>query len=165
MDEFTNILPENFSGVFYFTNPSTEDFEGKWGKKAYLYPAEKTTPMVILDASPLEVQNIRKKFAKELAEREYFKSKEGLRQANTERNPDGSARFNSFHQASQYSDSDLKVYIQKCLEPMPMAQQLISDVPGDNIEDKLSRDEDGDMNTQIATKGRPLSLKDKEGKR
>lgn len=160
MDTFTNVLPADFTGVFHFTNPSDEDFVGKWANKAYMYPALKTTPMVIMDATPLEIQNIRKKFAKELAEREFFKSERAKQMTSIERANNAPA-LNSIHQANVYSDSDLKEYIQKCLEPLPLAQQTITEIPRKNTEDTLSRDEDGELNTQPVTRQSGLTLKDK----
>lgn len=162
---FTNVLPENFTGVFYFTNWSDEDFIGTWGKRGYLYPAMKTTPMVIFDATPLEVQNIRKKFAREFSEREFFKSDKALKLQSQEILADGTPRFKSFKNAALYTDSDLKEYIQKCLDPLPLAQQTVMEVnPVIDVEERMSVDEDGERNTQIAVKGRALSLKDKESK-
>lgn len=162
---FVNVLPENFTGVFYFTNPSEEDFTGFWGKRGYLYPAMKTTPMVIFDATPLEVQNIRKKFARELAEREFFKSDKAQKLQSQEILADGTPRFKSFKNAALYTDSDLKEYIQRCLESLPLAQQTVVEVPTViDVEERMSVDDDGERNTQIAVKGRPLSLKDKESK-
>ena len=69
------VLPEDFDGTFRFTNPSEEDFIGEWGSKEYHFPAGKTVPMVMPEYSPIEIQHIRKKFAKNLAEREFYKSK------------------------------------------------------------------------------------------
>lgn len=161
METFVNVLPEDFDGTFRFTNPSGEDFTGKWGGKAYTYPAMKTTSMVIVDATPLEVQSIRKKFAKELAEREYFKSDKAQKAQASERNPDGSARFNSFQQGGQYGMDDLKDYIQKCLEPLPLAKQIITEVPRIDMEQKLSRDEEGELNTQVVKPRQELKLKNK----
>ncbi len=164
MDTFspaTNVLPEDFNGTFYFTNASDEDFTARWGGKEYTYPAEKTTPMIIVDATPLEVQNIRKKFAKEFAEREFFKSEKAKQMTAVERT-NGVPSLNSIHQANVYSDNELKSYIQQCLEPLPIAKPIVKDVVKESLEDKLSRDEDGEINTQIAVKGRPLTLKNKE---
>ena len=162
MEKFSQVLPEDFDGVFKFTNWTDEEFTGRWGNKAYSYPAQKTTPMVIVDATPLEIQSIRKKFAKELAEREYFKSDKAKKLVASERNPDGSARFNSFQQAGQYSETDLKEYIQRCLEPLALAKQTISEVPTVNIEDKLSRDEDGQLNTEVVRPRQALKLKERK---
>lgn len=161
MEPIVTTLPEDFDGTFKFTNWSEEDFVGKWGGKAYTYPAMKTTPMIIVDATPLEIQSIRKKFAKEFAEREYFKSDKAKKLEGNEV-VDGTPRFNSFKQAGQYTLTDLQDYIQKCLEPLEIGKQVISVVPKDNIEDKLSHDVDGELNTQVVRQRQSLKLKDKE---
>lgn len=162
MEEFTNVLPPDFDGVFRFTNWSEEDFTGKWAKKEYLYPALRTTPMFIESATPLETQNIRKKFARDLAEREFHKSEKGKQLTSDERNPDGSARFNSFQQARQYSLDDLKEGIQRCLEALPTASAIVSDSKMPDITTLLSRDEDGEINTQVVRNKEPLKTKNKD---
>jgi len=164
MEPIVTTLPEDFDGTFRFTNPSDEDFIGKWGGKAYTYPAMRTTPMIIVDATPLEIQSIRKKFAKELAEREFFKSDKATRLTAQEKNIDGTPRFNSFQQAGTYVLDDLKDYIQKCLEPLPLAKQTVVDSPKKNIEDDLTRDEDGELNTEVVRPRQALKLKNKEAK-
>lgn len=157
--EYTNVLPEGFDGRFFFTNPSDEDFVGSWDSKGYLYPARTTTQMVIISASPLEVQNIRKKFAKELAEREFFKSPEAKNMEKQER-PQGFPVFSSIHQARTYSDSDLKEYIQKCLDPLPISQPVMQDLPKEDTETLLNRDEDGELISQVASQGQRLRTKE-----
>lgn len=165
---FDTMLPEDFDGTFKFSNWTDEDFEGRWGGMAYTYPANKRTPMVILNATPLEIQNIRKKFARELSEREFFKSKkyESLRSSEGMKDENGVLKpnFQSITQARSYTDLDLKEYIQRCLEPLPAATQSVSEVPKVRVEDMLRRDEDGETHTQVAIKGRPLRLRDKESK-
>jgi len=164
MEQFDTILPEDFDGVFRFTNPTEEDFIGKWDSKEYLYPAMKTTPMVIVNATPLEVQNIRKKFAKDLAVREFFKSQRGKALESQEKNSDGTPRFNSIHQAAQYSDSDLTEHIQKCLTPLPEARPQVKDAPKMDTEQKLVRDNDGEPVTQVVTDKQSLRKKALEAK-
>jgi len=65
--KYETTLPEDFDGVFRFNNWSNADFVGGWGGKKYIFAAETTSPMVIPEHSPLEIQYIRKKFAKDLA--------------------------------------------------------------------------------------------------
>lgn len=143
MEQFSNTLPADFNGVFRFTNPSTEEFIGKWGGKSYAYPPMSTTPMVIVDATPLEIQSIRKKFAKELAEREFFKS--GKSAAMTEKRE----TLNSIHQANSYTESDLAETIQKCLTPMPEATPVIADSAKIDTEGSLSRTPKGKLRTRV----------------
>lgn len=108
-------LPEGFDGTFRFTNWTDEDFSAKWNNILYTFPKGKMTPMVISTATPLEIQNIRKKFAKELAEREFFKSQkyEALDKKNV---------GVSFHGAVTYTENDLTTYLQRCLEPLPVGE-------------------------------------------
>lgn len=154
-----HILPEDFDGVFKFTNWTDEDFSGKWGNKEYIFKAKTTSPMFIPDQTPIEIQQIRKKFAKDLAEREFFKSQEYNRFMSHERNPDGTPRLNSIHGAIAYSIETLAPYIQKCLEPLPVEKAIVKEASHEKLEDKLSRNEDGELNTEAID--RKTSLKEK----
>lgn len=146
--KYDTTLPEDFNGVFYFTNWTNEDFIGGWGGKKYTFPKETTSPMVIPEHSPLEIQYIRKKFAKDLAEREFYKSQQYKNLMKQERNPDGSPRLNGIHSAGTYSLDQLTPFIQKCLEPLPVAKALVETVVTEPLENKLSRNEDGELNTE-----------------
>lgn len=158
MNESSTVLPEDFDGVFRFTNPSEEDFIGYWGGIAYPFPALKTTPMLIRNATPEEVQNIRKKFAKKLAEREYFKSSDAKSKEAGEK-LNNMPQFGSIHQAASYSESELTRYIQQCLEPLPTAKASAFVVQQEPIEDRLSKDEEGNLRTEVVDK--KMSLKKK----
>ncbi len=71
--------------------------------------------MIIPEHSPLEIQHIRKKFAKDLAEREFFK---GTRYE-AMRAPEGSMgnrTMSGIHTAAAYTMDDLKEGIQACLK-------------------------------------------------
>jgi len=118
--KYETMLPQDFDGVFKFTNWSDEEFVGIWNKKEYHFPPQATSPMIIPEHSPLEIQHIRKKFARDLAEREWFKGLqyEGLRKSEGEK-LDGIVvpRLNSIHQAGTYTLDNLKDGIQKCLKP------------------------------------------------
>ncbi len=105
-------LPENFNGVFPFTNWRDTDFSAKWNNVQYDFPALKTSPMIIQGATPEEVQVIRKKFAKELAVEEWYKTEKFNRMND---------KSNGAHPAL-YTDSDLEPFIKKCLDPLPIAQ-------------------------------------------
>lgn len=145
--KYDTILPEDFTGVFHFTNSSDEDFTGVWGGKEYLFPAMTTSPMVIPEHSPLEVQYIRKKFAKDLAEREFYNSDSYKKLMAQERNSDGSVRLNGIHSAGTYSLDQLTQYIQKCLEPLPLSKALVTEIQKPHIEDFLSKNDAGEFNT------------------
>lgn len=145
--KYEAVLPEDFDGVFKFTNWTDEDFVGKWGGKEYKFPKLATSPMIIPDHSPIEIQHIRKKFAKDLGEREFFKSQQYGSLMKQERNNDGSPRLNSINQAATYSIETLTPFIQKCLEPLQVARATVTTAEKQNIEDTLSRNDKGEINT------------------
>ena len=145
--DFESVLPEGFDGTFRFTNPTDEDFIGKWGSKEYIFPKQTTSPITILNATPVEIQQIRKKFAKDLAEREFFKSEKYQVLMKQERNPDGSARAGSIHAAGTYSIDDLAPFIQKCLEPLPTGHIGVRDAGLPPLEEHLSLDDDGQLSS------------------
>lgn len=152
------VLPEDFNGVFQFTNWTDEEFVGIWGKKEYHFPALSTSPMVMTEYTPLEVQHIRKKFAKDLAEREFFKS------SNYEsfRSQEGSSNnrtMSGIHQAATYTLDNLTPFIQRCLEPLTIAKAVVTATADEKMEERLSRNEDGDLNTEAVD--RKASLKEK----
>lgn len=142
MNNENSVLPADFDGVFRFTNATEEDFTALWGKVAYTFPAQSTTPMIISNATPEEVQYIRKKFAKELAEREFYK---GARIAGYNKQNEG---VGSVHSAVTYSQKDLEVYIQQCLTPLPVGQAKVRVLPAED-ETKFKKDEDGEPITQV----------------
>lgn len=158
MEKGSTVLPPDFDGTFRFTNPTDEEFVGRWNSKEYRFPPMSTSPMLIIDATPIEVQHIRKKFAKELAEREFFKSQKAKELTSIERTQNGPA-FQSFKQANSYSVNDLEKTIQKCLEPLPISSAIVTETPKQPIEEKLHRDEEGELVTTAIDK--KMSLKKK----
>ncbi len=99
--------------------------------------------MIIPNATPEEIQNIRKKFAKDLAQREFFASQK-MKSLEGQSSP---ATTNSFHQAGVYSDGDLAEFTQRCLEPLPMARAVSTKVPEKPL--KLRQDAEGNQVTEV----------------
>ena len=157
--KYETTLPEDFDGVFRFTNWSNEEFIGGWGGKKYTFPSETTSPMVIPEHSPLEIQHIRKKFAKDLAEREFYKSQNYKFLMKQERNPDGTPRLNGLHSAGTYSLDQLTPFIQKCLEPLPISKALVQTVEKIPLEETLTRNNKGKLNTEAIDGSESLSDK------
>lgn len=145
--KYETVLPADFDGVFRFSNPDDEDFVGVWGSKEYLFPAQTTSPMVIPEHSPLEIQSIRKKFAKDLAEKMFYRSK-GYRVLAGQEGKPGNRTMNSIHQAAAYSDKDLEPYIQMCLKPLTISELKAKPVMRQPLEDKMSRNDSGELNTE-----------------
>lgn len=156
--DYESVLPADFDGVFRFSNPSKEDFIGIWGSKEYLFPAESTVPLVIMEHSPLEIQHIRKKFAKDLAEREFYKSK-SYKVMQGQEGKSGNRVFNSIHQAATYTLKDLEPYIQQCLKPLPVSKLMSKPVVRTTVEDKLHRNPDGSMQTEAINDKTSLKAK------
>lgn len=144
-DPKESILPEDFDGVFKFTNWSDEEFKAKWNKVEYTFPANKTSPM-IMNFTPVEIQNIRKKFARELATREFYKT--GKFKKMNEHVPGGTP--------SLYTDADLTEFVQKCLIPLPIVTAKTKIVKPKPIEEINSRDGDGQLQTTVLDKGQSL---------
>jgi len=132
-----------------FTNFSDEDFTARWGKVDYLFPSKRTVPMLgmIYDATPLETQHIRKRFAKDLAIREFGKSVEYKTMT------EAPGTYNSIFQARTYTEDQLAPYIQQCLEPQPKATVSKKEVVTDPLEKILKKDDDGELITR-AVKGK-----------
>lgn len=136
MNSDKHVLPENFDGVFRFTNFTKSDFKAKWNNTEYTFPAESTTPMV-MNATPEEIQTIRKKFARELAIQEFYNTKK-FKELN--KHVPGGVPAN-------YTDSDLAEFVQKCLDPLPPAQMKVKPLPKAD-ESRNRRDEEGELVTK-----------------
>lgn len=157
--QYETVLPEGFDGTFRFTNWTDEDFVGVWNGRQYTFPANSTSPIVMSDETPLQIQQIRKKFAKDLAEREYFKSEQYKTFVSREAYKDGTPIPGSVHRGVSYNDTMLSSYIQKCLEPLAITNAKVSVVPKQPLEEILTRNEDGELNTEAIDK--KVSLRDK----
>lgn len=160
--KYETTLPADFDGVFRFTNWSDSEFVGVWNKKEYHFAANATSPMIIPEHSPLEIQHIRKKFAKDLAEREYFKS-------NTyelKRAPEGqlgNRTMAGIHTAGAYTLDDLASGIQKCLQPLQTQRAFVVQASETPMEDKLTKNEEGNLNTVALDKKASLRNRALEG--
>ena len=108
----------SFDGVFRFTNVTDEDFVFFWNNKEYVYPAGKTTPMLIANETSENIQEIRKKAAYKLAQREFYKGD----------------IYNTMKEQGRglpplYDDKVLEPMIESCLKPLPLGQAIVKDVP------------------------------------
>lgn len=144
MNNENNVLPQDFDGVFKFTNYRETEFKAKWNNIEYTFPPMKTSPMIIAGESPENVQSIRKKFAREFAVEEWYKTSKFAEMDNKDKgiNP------------ATYTDSDLAPFIQKCLEPLPVQQATAKALPKDKTENyRASRILDKDMNESLIAGG------------
>ena len=67
------IIDKDFDGVFRFTNWTEEDFKHLWNNIEYTFKAGTTSPMIIANETLENIQEIRKRFAYDLAVREFYK--------------------------------------------------------------------------------------------
>lgn len=125
----------DFDGVFRFTNATDEDFVTLWNNKEYTYPANSTVPMIIANESLENIQQIRKYFAKRLAEREYFRSKgfkeirNGLKDKDMGRNV----------VPSMYDEKLLQPWVDQCLTSLPVSRAIVKSIPDEERNIKASK--------------------------
>ena len=105
-------------GVFYFTNTSKEDYKHLWNNIEYTFPAESSTPMIIRNEPPENVQAIRKRFAYDWAVEQFHNGKEYLKL---------SKMGNGL--PPTYDEKILEPFIEKCLNPLPMGQIKTKEMP------------------------------------
>lgn len=163
--QFINVLPTDWDGKFPFTNDSDEDFVFTWAKKSYLFPARHTVDMMRMNfnATPTEVQQIRKFAAKTWAEREFFKGSEYGKMKSIETNADGSPRLQSFQSARSYTEADLKNDIQRCLTPLPEGTPMVADAPVVDTEAKIHHDPETGEAVSAPIKNMTQSVNTKPG--
>ena len=155
--ERVKMLPENFDGIVRFTNWSDEDFTGRWNSKDYEFKANSTSPLFMVDQTPLEMLNICKKFALDLAVREWGKSQWTKDNLKRERNADGSPRFQGMQGAATYSIDQLAPLIQKGLYVYPESKTHVSEVQRPKLEDKLSKNEKGKRSSGVVEDGSSMA--------
>lgn len=146
------MLPENFDGIVRFTNWSEEDFTGKWNSKEYEFKANSTSPLFMVDETPLQLLNICKKFALDLAVREWGKSQWYEDNLKRERNADGSPRGYGMSGAATYTIDQLAPLIQKGLYIYSASKVKVTEALRPKIEDKLHTDDEGRTVTKAVKK-------------
>lgn len=126
MDENYN---EDFSGVFYFTNPTKNERKYLWNNREYSFPPESTVPLVIL-SEPLEnIQEIRKRFALRMAWERFFEG---------EVLPTGQD-YNKMKEMGggmppTIDEKLLEPFVAECLKPLPIRKGTVR--PGKSIDDE-----------------------------
>lgn len=122
--------PDNeFSGVFYFTNPTKQDRKYLWNNKEYLFSAESTVPLIIATETLENIQEIRKRFAHRMA-------LERLYEGEKVKNRDGVVVFD-YQKAKAmgnglpptFDEKILEPMIEECLKPLPVKRSQVRAVP------------------------------------
>lgn len=135
---------------FPFTNYTDEPFTGMWDSQGYDFPPKSTVPMLgmIPSASPLEIQNIRKKFANDLGIQEFYKSKE-FKKADVTIEEAQAGKVPALA-----NPSDFAPYVQRCLEPLPVAKAVIKEVPRKEV--PIVKDAKGKPGSRVLEEGESL---------
>lgn len=141
---FGEPLPKDFDGVFRFTNYTDTEFITRWNNVEYTFPPNSTTPIMIPTATPLEIQNIRKKFAVELATLSLYKT-------------DKFKAIDSIKDKKPptWDVNELTPYIQRCLEPLPIGRVEVRELPRDT-EKRYRKDKKGKPITRIVDQDESL---------
>lgn len=121
--------PREFNGQFFFTNPDTEDYTAYWNGTPYTFEAKTTSPLFIVDATPLETNGIRKMFAYRLAQRMHGKTPEYRK---LEKDSAGKANPQFFDPKVAYEP-----FIQMCLNPLPVAKTVVGKKVKKEIEQRI----------------------------
>lgn len=127
--------------TFPFTNYTDKDFTAKWDGQEYTLPALSTVKMIgmIPTASPEEIQSIRKKFANDLAVAVFYQSKDYKPfDVTPEQSREGKIGM-------LYTEKDIAPFIQRCLEPLPVAHAEVKETIKKTLE------------TSVDEKGKPIS--------
>jgi hypothetical protein len=141
--EKESIIPKDFDGVFRFTNFTENEFKARWDNIEYTFPSKSTTPIIIPTATPNEIQNIRKKFARELATLEWYKTPKFVGM-NLNKGDGGTPAL--------YTEKDLEPLIQRCLEPLPAGRATVTELPKQDENKMIRRTNKGKLSTVVLDK-------------
>lgn len=121
-----NDYNEDFSGVYYFSNPTKKDRSYLWNNKEYTFPAESTVPLIIASESLENIQEIRKRFAYRMAEERFYEG---------ETTPSGSNYIKLKEMGNglppTFSEKILEPFIEECLKPLPIKRAKIVQAKND----------------------------------
>lgn len=117
-------------GVFYFTNPGlvkgrtaegdvTYDWKHLWNNVEYVFKAKTTVPLIIRNSTPEQIQEIRKRFAKDYAQDWFHQTK---RYADLNKK-------GGYMPAGYNEDTEFGKVIQMCLTALPKSQVGVREIP------------------------------------
>lgn len=110
-----NDINEDFTGVFYFTNPDNEEFVGLWNNVEHRFAPQTTSPLIIPQESLENIQEIRKRFALRNAEKRFYKSEQYMKMKEL-----GGGMPPTF------DPKVLEPMIQECLKPLEQKRAVVT---------------------------------------
>lgn len=117
-------------GVFYFTNPGlvksrtiegdeTLDWKHLWNNVEYVFKAKTTVPLIIRNSTPEEIQEIRKRFAKDYGQ-DWFHQQKRYQEL---------VKKGGYIPAGYNEDTEFGKIIQMCLTPLPKSSATVREIP------------------------------------
>lgn len=125
---------EEFSGTFYFTNPTDTERKYLWNNKEYLFPPKSTVPLVIM-GEPLEnIQEIRKRFAYRMAEERFYEGEK----------PSVGESYDKLKKMGNglpptFNPEILEPWIEECLKPLPIKRAAVKEGKKDTLKYKSTK--------------------------
>lgn len=106
---------EDFSGVYYFTNPTKVPRTFLWNNKEYTFEPESRSPIIIATETLESIQEIRKRFAYRMAVDRLYEGEKT--QSGYEYNK---AKEMGGGMPPTFDDKILEPFIEECLKPLPI---------------------------------------------
>ena len=119
-------VSEDFSGVFYFTNPTNKERKYLWNNKEYVFPPESTVPLIIPTETLENIQEIRKRFALRMAEERFYEGEEYQRLVALGNKSGGIP--------PTFDPKVLEPMIEECLKPLPIKRAKVQ--KGKDVDDE-----------------------------
>lgn len=117
---------DEFSGVYYFTNPTKTVRKFLWNNKDYSFDSESRSPIIIPSETLENIQEIRKRWAYKLA-------LERLYEGEPVKDREGNTIF-EYKKAKEtgnglpptFDDKILEPFIEECLKPLAIKRATVS---------------------------------------
>lgn len=121
-------INEDFSGVYYFTNPTKVARTYLWNNKEYTFEPESRSPLIIASETLENIQEIRKRFAYRMATDRVYEG---------EIPPSGydysKAKEMGNGMPPTFDEKILEPFIQECLKPLELKRGSVK--AGKNVDD------------------------------
>lgn len=115
---------EDFTGVFYFTNPTKQERTYLWNNKEYTFPPESTVPLIIPTETLENIQEIRKRFAFRMAEERLFEGEQVKDKNGTTIFEYKKAKEMGGGLPPTFDHKILEPMIEECLKPLPVKRTM-----------------------------------------
>lgn len=123
-----------FTGTFYFTNPTKQVRKYLWNNKEYTFEPETTSPLIVMN-EPLEnIQEIRKRFAYRMAEERFYEGEKPI----TGESYDKLKKMGNGLPPT-FNPEILEPWIEECLKPLPIKKAQVKEGKKDTTRYKATK--------------------------